>query len=147
MEEIIKTFGIKWELLTFQAVNFAILLVLLHRFLYQPLLNAIEERETHIRKGIEDADNARKELEHARDEKRHILTKAAEEAETTLAAAKKSANEERTAALRETAERSAALLARAEKQGEDTKRRLIIESKEEIARIAILATERILRKS
>lgn len=147
MEEIVKTFGIKWELLAFQAVNFLILLVLLHRFLYKPLLKVISERESHIRKGVNDAERAGKELKDAEHEKTRILTKAAKEGEATLAIAKRSADDERAATLRDAAERSAAILARAEKQGEDEKRRLIFESKEEIARMAVLAAERVLRKS
>ena len=52
MDEIIRVFGINWKLLAIQAVNFGLLLILLHRFLYKPLLKVIEERQMHIKKEL-----------------------------------------------------------------------------------------------
>ena len=74
MEEIINTFGIKWELMLFQALNFGVLLFLLHRYLYRPILKVVAERESHIKKGMKDAERASRELKSAEEERRHILT-------------------------------------------------------------------------
>lgn len=46
-----------------QIVNFLILVWLLKRFLYKPVLNAIDQREKHIAQQIEDADTRKSEAE------------------------------------------------------------------------------------
>lgn len=46
-----------------QIVNFLILLVLLRRFLYRPILNAMQERERHVAERLEQADKKHRQAE------------------------------------------------------------------------------------
>lgn len=62
MSELITQFGIDWKLLLAQAVNFFVLLFLLHRFAYKPILRMLKERKREIEKGIEFKEQAEKEL-------------------------------------------------------------------------------------
>lgn len=62
MEELIKSFGINWKLLTAQVVNFAILFWLLKRFAYSPLLGVLKQRESKIREGLSMAKEAEEKL-------------------------------------------------------------------------------------
>lgn len=146
MDEIISTFGIKWELMLFQALNFGVLLFLLHRYLYRPVLRIVAEREAHIKKGVKDAERASRELKNAEEERRHILTQAARDAEAMHDAARRASDAARAEAVAKLAHESAAIIASAHERAEAEKRRTITESKEEIARMAVLAAERILRK-
>jgi len=146
MEQIITTFGIKWELLLFQALNFAVVLFILHRFLYRPILRIVAEREAHIKRGIEDAQHAARELKGAEDERRHIIMNATREAEVLAETARRISAEEHAEAVKAALEESAAIISRAEQRAEEEKRRTIMESKEEIARMAVLAAERVLQK-
>ncbi|OHA84227.1 MAG: ATP synthase F0 subunit B [Candidatus Yonathbacteria bacterium RIFOXYC1_FULL_52_10] len=146
MEEIINTFGIKWELMLFQALNFGVLLFLLHRYLYRPILKVVAERESHIKKGMKDAERASRELKSAEEERRHILTQASRDAETLADASRRALEASRADAVESLARESAAILASAQARAEEEKRRAIAESKEEIARMAVLAAERIVRK-
>lgn len=54
---------IDWLTFGIQIVNFLILLVLLRRFLYRPIVNMMERREQHIKDQIEEADRKREEAE------------------------------------------------------------------------------------
>ena len=58
MSQLISQLGINWKLLIAQAVNFAILLVLLRMFVYGPLMNMLHERRRRIEEGLEKAKEA-----------------------------------------------------------------------------------------
>jgi len=57
---------IDWFTVGAQALNFLVLVWLLKRFLYKPILNALDEREKRIARELEDADVKRAEAEKER---------------------------------------------------------------------------------
>jgi F-type H+-transporting ATPase subunit b len=82
---------IDWFTIAAQALNFLILVWLMKRFLYKPILNAIDTREKRIAKELADADAKKVEAQKARDEFQHkneefdqqraaLLSKATDEA-------------------------------------------------------------------
>jgi F-type H+-transporting ATPase subunit b len=82
---------IDWFTVGAQAINFLILVWLLKRFFYKPILHAIDEREKRIAKELADADAKKAEAQKARDEFQHkneefdkqradLLSKATDEA-------------------------------------------------------------------
>ncbi|TAL07748.1 MAG: F0F1 ATP synthase subunit B [Porticoccaceae bacterium] len=82
---------IDWFTVGAQVLNFLILVWLLKRFLYRPILDAIDAREQRIAAALADADTTRAEAERARDEfqrkseafeqqRAALLTKATDEA-------------------------------------------------------------------
>jgi F-type H+-transporting ATPase subunit b len=84
---------IDWFTVGAQALNFIILVWLLKRFLYKPILNAIDAREKRIAAELSDADAKRTEAQRQRDEFEHknqeldrqrdaLLNKATEDART-----------------------------------------------------------------
>lgn len=62
---------IDWFTVVAQVVNFLILVWLLKRFLYKPILNAIDAREQRIAKELADADAKKTEAQNERDEFQH----------------------------------------------------------------------------
>lgn len=84
---------IDWFTVGAQVLNFIILVWLLRRFLYKPILNAVEARETLIAKELADADGNKTEARKERDtfahkneafdrERAGLLSKATDEANT-----------------------------------------------------------------
>src|SRR5580692_3033994 len=82
---------IDWFTVGAQALNFIILVWLLKRFLYKPILNAVDAREKRIAAELADADAKKAEAQKERDEFQHkneefdqqrgaLLTKATDEA-------------------------------------------------------------------
>jgi F-type H+-transporting ATPase subunit b len=59
---------INWFTVIAQAINFLILVWLLKRFLYKPILNAIDQREKRIAVELADADAKKAEAQNERDE-------------------------------------------------------------------------------
>jgi F-type H+-transporting ATPase subunit b len=66
-------------------VTFLVLLYLLRKFAWQPLLQALESRQELIRKSLDDAQEAKRELERLHQESGQILKQARIEAESILA--------------------------------------------------------------
>src|SRR5437667_11963997 len=62
-------------------VTFLVLLALLGKFAWRPLLQALESRQERIRKSLEDAERARQELERLQQESAKMMQQARIEAE------------------------------------------------------------------
>lgn len=68
----------------FQIVNFTILLFLLKKFLYQPILNILEQRSKKIHEGLEAAEKSIEEREKLEKQKKRILVEAEKDATKIL---------------------------------------------------------------
>jgi diguanylate cyclase (GGDEF)-like protein len=71
MGEFFEAFGVDIWKLGFQIANFLILLYLLNRFLFKPVLARLDERSAKISKGLEDAEAAARDREQAAIDLRH----------------------------------------------------------------------------
>ena len=65
-------------------VTFLVLVGLLARFAWRPLLDALDRRQDAIRKSLDDAKQARQELERLRTESARILAEARTEADSII---------------------------------------------------------------
>jgi F-type H+-transporting ATPase subunit b len=65
--------------------TFLVLLFLLARFAWRPLLQALENRQASIRKSLDDARQAKEELERLHEQSSQILKQARAEAESIIA--------------------------------------------------------------
>lgn len=74
--EIVKNFGVNPVLLGAQIVNFLIILFILKKFLYKPMLELLRKRQETIKDGIRQAEEARIKLEKVIIEEKNILKQA-----------------------------------------------------------------------
>jgi F-type H+-transporting ATPase subunit b len=145
--EIIEVFGIHWKLLVAQLVNFTIVLFVLHRYLYKPVFAMLEKRQALIAKGLDDAASAAKEKEGLGAMKTEILRVSREEGGEIVKTLRMQATEAEHAILREAQEKSAAMLGEARKNAEEERAHILRESEKDVARMAVLAAEKILRSN
>lgn len=82
--EIFNQFGIKPVLLIAQVVNFLILLFILKRFLYKPILKVLEERKKKIAESLKNAEEIENRLLKTNEEVEKILAKALEESQKII---------------------------------------------------------------
>lgn len=82
--EIINNFGLDPFLLGSQIVNFIIILYLLKRFFYKPVLDVLKKRENLIKEGLKQAEEGRKLFEESQKKEKEILAKAQNQARTIL---------------------------------------------------------------
>lgn len=143
--EALVAFGVNWKLLLIQGVNFALLLFILHRFLYKPLFALLEKRQRIIEKGLGDAKQAGEEVEKVEREKGAILASAREEGGKLTENLRKQAIEQEKNIIREAQEKSAAMFSDARAKAAAEQEHLLRESEKEIAKMAVLGAEKILR--
>jgi F-type H+-transporting ATPase subunit b len=97
-------------------VTFLLLLAALAKFAWRPLLTALEERQASIRKSLDDAQQAKVELERVQHESAQIVARARVEADAIVSQSRADADKLRQE-LRDTARNEAATILRnAEKQ-------------------------------
>jgi F-type H+-transporting ATPase subunit b len=85
---------IDWFTVIAQVINFLILVWLLKRFLYRPILDAIDARELRIAKTLADAANKEKQAQQERDLFLHKNNQLEKQSEKLLQTATTAANEE-----------------------------------------------------
>lgn len=81
MNEVLKSFGIEWKLLLWQAVNFGILFALLRRFFYAPVRRILRERQSKIVESINKADALEKKSRKLEQEFKQKMTSERKEIE------------------------------------------------------------------
>lgn len=143
--EILHAFGIEWKLLAIQVINFAVVLFVLHRFAYRPVMAIIAKREKEIADGVRAALEAKQEEARIHAEKDAILAHAREEGGKIVEELRKSGIESERTIVREAQEMSSSILTDAHARAEEERAHLLRESEKEIARTALLAAEKILR--
>ncbi len=102
MQDLINNFGINGFLLAAQIVNFLIILYLLKRFAFGPILKLLQERKAKIAESLKNAEETEKLLAETEEKEKEILKKAQAQAQEFLTDAKKQASE-----IHEAAEASA----------------------------------------
>ena len=146
MNEIIKAFGIDGRLITIQIVNFAVLLFALSYFLYTPILKLIDDRKKLIAKGVADAKDAAVKLENAEKEGNVLVTKAVTEASEIVKRGNEAASREGAALITEAHDQSSRIIAEGEKKATALADSIRAKTESEIAKVAILAAEKILKE-
>lgn len=87
--DILNQFGIKPILLAAQVVNFLILLFILKKFLYKPILKVLDERKKRIADSLKNAEEIEKRLLLTQQEREKILDEADKSAQKMLDETKK----------------------------------------------------------
>lgn len=82
MEKLIQEFSL--GLFFWQAVLFIGLLLLLRRFAWKPILNAVNEREEGIRNALASAEDAKKEMQNLQADNEKLIKEARAEREAML---------------------------------------------------------------
>ncbi len=146
MTETLTKLGVNWEVLLLQIVNFLVLLYILKRFLYQPILRVLEARRQKIAASMQKVDEIEQEMESIRHLREEIMAHAKKEASDTLLAAKQQSEalQQEMAAL--TQEKIQAMLAEGKQTLAAEKEQMLRATKEEIAAMVVMATERVIRE-
>lgn len=145
MQELFSAFGVNWSLLIAQGVNFGIVLIALWYFLYKPVMTTLTKRQELVAKSVQDAAQVEELFARADGEAESRVKTADVEAEQIVALARESANTEKARLLKEAEDRAALIARDAEAHAAETTARAQRESEQEIARLAVLAAEKVLK--
>ena len=133
--------------LIIQMLNFLILLAILHRLLYKPLLAKMEERSAAIKTSLEAAEAARATAAKQQEENAERLRAAYAEAQSIRAAALKEAADEQRKLVDAARREAQQLVESAKAQTDADIRRAREELRREVSDIAIAVAEKLVRKS
>ncbi len=147
MSELFSAFGVNWTLLGAQAVNFAIVLVALWYFLYKPVLATLAKRQEYVAKSVEEAKQVEALFARADGEAEARVRAADAEAEEIVATARELATTEKTRLVKEAEARAAAVAHDASARAAETIERARRESDRDVARLAVLAAEKVLKEN
>lgn len=145
MSELLENLEIKWQLLLAQAINFFILLFLLKKFLYKPMLKFLRERKEAIEEGLRKSELAEQKFQKMRGVQAKELAKTRTEAQKIIDEAKKRGEKAKSETLTEGRAQADALFAKAEKDIEQLKNQRLGEAEKEIGRLAIEGMEHLIR--
>ena len=144
MEELIKTFHIDWTLILAQLVNFAIVLFVLKKYAYGPMLKLMNERTEKIEKGIKDAENAGKKLTEIVEKEKAVLVEAKKAAQEIVAKAEEMAVKNKEEIVAQAKAQAEKILSDSAKKIELEKNQMMAEVKGQIAELVVAATGKII---
>lgn len=128
-------------------VTFLVLLALLAKFAWRPLLQALEIRQERIRKALEDADRAKQELERLQQESAKIMQQARIEAESIVTQTRADAERLREELKHKAKDEADNILRNAQHQIQLQTRQAIQEIRHEVADIAVLLASKLLERN
>ena len=82
MDKLIEEFSL--GLFFWQTVLFLVLVFFLRKYAWKPILNAVEERESGIKKALDSAEKAKREMESLNADNERVLLEARKERDTML---------------------------------------------------------------
>ncbi len=147
MPEIFTKLGIDYKLIIAQAVNFVLLLVILQRLAYKPVLKMLNDRTEKINKSLKQAQKIEEELKNTEETKIAEIKKAKEESQRIIKEAQDSAEKKSLEALEKTRTKTKEIVEKAKQEIRSEKEKSVAEAKKEIADISILIAKKIIGNS
>lgn len=145
MGDLISKLGLDWKLLLAQIIDFLILLWILKKYAYKPILGMLEKRRKTIEKGMADAKTIEERLAALEQEKGKVLAGAQAQAHAIVETASKDAAAYSAKSRDEAKAETAAIIADAKKDVERMKDGIVADAKAEIADLVVSSTEKIIR--
>ena len=137
------TFQINLFWVIVAAINFLLFFAIVWTFAFKPVSAILADRRSRIERGLQDAEQARRDRENAEAERVATLGEARREANDILTRAQKVAQETRDADIAATKEELERMRVRAASEIEAEKTRAIADVRAEVADLALLAAGRV----
>jgi F-type H+-transporting ATPase subunit b len=134
-------------LIIWTIVTFVLLLIVLRKFAWKPLLTALHDRESSIRGTLEHAENTKAEAERILEENRRQLAKAGEEAQKVLADGRALGEKLKNEIVEQANTQSRRMVDQARLEIERDKDAAIAQLRGEVATLALQAAGKILNET
>lgn len=139
--------GIQPIQLLLQVINFMVLLFVLKKFLYQPILKMIETRKKKIDEGLEYSDKIKREFEKSEKKRDELVAKGRQEAHNILEEAKKTAKREEAEILEKAQSQAQDILAKARRDSQNLKEELEKDLNKKAVDIAEIIIEKVIKSA
>jgi F-type H+-transporting ATPase subunit b len=125
---------------------FGIVVYILQRFAWNPILNALTERENSIREALDSADLARRQIDDFKADQNIVRANAIKEKEQILKEAREIKDRIISEAKEKASQEGIKLVAQVREQIENEKLAAIHDIKQQVAELSVLIAEKILKE-
>ncbi|MEH7522948.1 F0F1 ATP synthase subunit B [Bacillus sp. JJ1503] len=130
----------------FQLVMFIVLMALLKKFAWGPLMGIMKQREEHVAGEIEAAEQSRQEAKKLLEEQRNLLKQAREEAQGLIESAKKQGDLQREEIITTARTESDRIKESAKLEIEQQKEKAVAAIREQVASLSVLIASKVIEK-
>jgi len=134
-------------LIFWTVITFLLLLFVLKKMAWKPILNSLNERENFIKESVEKAETAKKEAEVLLEQNKQNIAKAEQEAQKVIAQGREYAESLKSQIIEESKKEAKKMIDNATLEIERKNVEAFNTLKDEVASIAIQAAEKILRSN
>lgn len=142
--QFFQAFGIDWKIVLAQLLNFGILMFILYKIGYKPLMKFVEERTNRIEEGVKNAERAQAALANAKAEQEQILAEARKEAVAIIESARQKATEQGDALIAKAKQEVGAVVVQGKKAIETERQKMLDEVKRDVVEMVMQSTEKVL---
>ena len=128
-------------------VAFAVLLVILKKFAWGPILEGLEKREADIRKSVSDADRIRQEMEHLAETKRQVLIEARQQSEALIEESRHAAREAGKGIEKQAKDQAQIIFENAQREARDAANQAYANLKKQSADMIVDLTSKLVREN
>ncbi|MEK7632067.1 MAG: F0F1 ATP synthase subunit B [Patescibacteria group bacterium] len=146
MEELVKKFGLDLGLLIAQILNFGVVLFVLWKFAYKPVLKVLRERQEKISQSLDDAKAVSEKLAEAEKLKQEKILEARREAQTIMEGVEKESERYRQQRLQEIDTELTTMRQHARNEIAAEKTQALTEAKTELVNLIMSATQKVVPK-
>lgn len=139
--------GINITWLLAQVVNFGLLLFILWKLAYKPVLKVMDDRKQKIQESLDYAENAKKQAAEQQKEFDRKLADARREAQAAATVAAQAGEKERAVILAQAREDARKMIEQAKEQIEYERKQMLAELRQEVVQLSLLAAEKVVSQS
>ena len=139
--------GISLPLLLAFVINFIILLALLGKFLYKPVLKMLDERTQKVKESMEWAETIKRDYEQAKVEVQKQIERGRQEAQALIAQAVQKGESLKEEAKKEASGQAKAIVEKARVELEAERDKMMEDLRKEFVSLLILASEKVIRQT
>ena len=136
----------EWGLIFWTGISFLILLFILGKFAWKPILKSVNDRESSIIEALEQAENAKREMQNLHADNERILKEARLEREAMLKEARELKDKMITDAKDEAQEQAKKMISQAQAAIESEKNTAMAELKSHVAGLAVDIAEKVVKE-
>ena len=141
-----QTFGVEWSLFIAQVISFIIVVILLQKFAYKPVLTMLEERRKRIAEGLANADKIKAELARTEAARQEVLNEANAQANKLIEEARAAAARVQEKETQKAIATAADIVSKAKQAAEAEHARMLAELKREVGRLVVDTTSKVTGK-
>ena len=146
LTQIFEQFEVTWPKFIAQLVLFIIVIFVLNRFAFGPLLKVLEERRKRIEEGQLNAEKIKKQLAEAELRYQEVLRKANDDAQILLEESRKNNEAFSQREMEKAVKESAAIVERARHEITSERNRMVDEVKREMVSLVVKTTAKVAGK-